>query len=735
MKKLLKILVVLLILVIIAVIALTLALPSLINLEKVRVLAEEKATQALGRQVSIADTSITLWGGPRVKLRGLSIAESGKFGEEPFASLGSFDLSVRFWPLLRRKVEVEHIILVQPRFRIIRNSKALWNWADMVPESEAPPQPAGKPLSKQPDKGKGPVGMGQVAMLVKDIRITDGEVFFSDGTNERLKKGLRIMGINLELRDVSLDSPISILASAGLNRKESDFSFMGKVGPVGMKPDPQSIVFDITLDAPGFELERVKDLAGPLPVSLSGKMSSKRVIRGSMASGISFDHTASLDGLNVTSQDGTPLVRNFSGTTRQKGFIDIRGKTIRFDDFTVEIDRARLSASGTVKNPGPKATVDFRINSDPVPLDNWDRIFPSMGGIATLAGDITVTGTVRGRYGKDLTAEIDLSSSNFELDRGPALLKEDRREISAAEAGAGEAVQEFKPVKPSPITFAGRVSVAKGRFEKVKFSNLGAVMSYKGTRFTLNKMGFSAFGGRMSGSAWADLGSSSPAFGSSMKMSGVEINEAVSAFTKLGGMIYGKASSDINISGEGTVFEDVKRTLSGRGSMNVGQGRLTNTNLLKGAGGAASLLGLGAGNDETQFDAVKAEFTISDGKVNVSRGIIATKDWALSVSGYIGLDRSLNMKSGMALSDRLASIIPANRRDLFPRDASGRLQIPMKIRGTVTSPRFTLDTAVMGKAAGEAARKKLEKKVESRQEELKRKIEKDIGDSLKNLFK
>ncbi len=735
MKKLIKILLVLLVLVIIAVVGLTLALPSLINLEKVRVLAEEKATEALGRQVSISDTSITLWGGPRVKLRGLSIAESEKFGEEPFASLGSFDLSVRFWPLFRRKVEVEHIILVQPRFRIIRNSKALWNWADMVPESETPSQSEGKLTSKKPDKEKGPVSTGQVAMLVKDIRITDGEVFFSDGTNERLKKGLRIMGINLELRDVSLDRPISILASAGLNRKESDFSFIGKVGPVGKKLDPQSIVFDITLDAPAFELERIRGLAGPLPFSLSGKISSKRVIKGSMASGIAFDHTASLDGLNVTSRDGTPLVRNFSGATRQKGFMDIRNKTIRFDDFTVEIDRARLSASGTVKNPGPKAVIDFRINSDPVPLDNWDRIFPSMGGIATLAGDITVTGTLRGRYGKDLVAEVDLSSNNFELDRGPALLKEDRREISTGEAAGGEAVQEFKPVKPSPITFAGRVSVARGRFEKVKFSDLGAVMSFKGTRFTLDKMGFSAFGGQMSGSAWADLGSSSPAFGSSMKMSGVQINDAVSAFTKLGGTIYGKASSDMDISGKGSVFEDIKRSLTGRGSMNVGEGRLTNTNLLKGAGGAASLLGLGAGNDETKFDAVKAEFTIGDERVNVSNAVISTADWALSISGYIGLDRSLNMKSGMALSDRLASIIPANKRDLFPRDASGRLQIPMKVRGTVTSPRFTLDTAVMGKAAVEAEKKKLEKVIEKKQDEFRKKLEKDIGDSLKKLFR
>jgi hypothetical protein len=89
----------------------------------------------------------------------------------------------------------------------------------------------------------------------------------------------------------------------------------------------------------------------------------------------------------------------------------------------------------------------------------------------------------------------------------------------------------------------------------------------------------------------------------------------------------------------------------------------------------------------------------------------------------------------MALSDRLASVIPQNRRDLFPVDNLGRLQIPMKIGGTVTSPRFALDTAVMAEAAVEAEKKKLEKVIEKKQDELKKKLEKSIGDSLKKLFR
>ena len=736
MKKLGKIVTVLLVLVVIAVVSLTLALPSLVNLEKVRVLAEGKATLALGRQVAISNASITLWGGPRVKLKGLSISEAGGFGDGPFVSLDSFDLRVRFWPLLRRKIEVEHIIILSPRIRLIRNRSGIWNWKDLVPKSNK--ESSSTQVSSTGASGVDGRTSVPVDMLVRDIRVSGGEIFYADETIDRLKAGITVSGIDLDLRDLSLERPVTIEASAGLNGKTNDLIVRGRIGPVGKRPDPETVPVDITIDAPDFDLARIKDLVGPLPFEISGRIASKRTIKGSISKGMAFDHTASLKGLSVSSGDGTPIVRNFNGATTQKGFFDVAKKVLRFDSFTLEIDRAKLTATGTVRNPGSNARVDLKLNSEPVPLDNWDRIFPAMGNIATLAGDVSISGTITGRYGKDLTAEVNITSSAFELDRGPALLEEAGTSSGSGGAPSGQG-NTFKPITGSPITFTGKVSVAKGRLEKVAFENLTASMSFVGTKFSLDRMGFSAFGGQMAGSAWADLGSSSPAFGSSMKMKDVEINKALSAFTKLGGTIYGKVSSDMDISGRGTVFTDIQKTLTGRGKTSIGEGRLTNTNLLKGAGGAASLLGLGSGPDETRFDAISADYTIGNGKINISKAIVSTRDWALTAAGSIGMDRTLSMRSRMALADSLASRIPRKRQELFPRDSTGRLQIPLKIGGTVTSPRFTLDTAVMARAAGKAARKRVEKKVEQkvqqRQDELKRKIEKDIGDSLKNLFK
>jgi AsmA protein len=147
MKKPVKITIIVAGVLLAIIVALVLILPSLINLDRVRSLAEEKATATLGRAVVIDGVGFSLWKGPRVSLNGLRIAEAKAFGGEPFVELGSFDLKVRFWPLLKKRAEVDHVILVDPRIRIVRNSKQVWNYQDILDHMES------APVEKEPRSG------------------------------------------------------------------------------------------------------------------------------------------------------------------------------------------------------------------------------------------------------------------------------------------------------------------------------------------------------------------------------------------------------------------------------------------------------------------------------------------------------------------------------------------------------------------------------------------------------
>jgi hypothetical protein len=64
-----------------------------------------------------------------------------------------------------------------------------------------------------------------VSFLARDIRVIGGEITLKDATNDRLRKGISLMGISVKLKDISLDRPMAMEASAGIGRTETDLKF------------------------------------------------------------------------------------------------------------------------------------------------------------------------------------------------------------------------------------------------------------------------------------------------------------------------------------------------------------------------------------------------------------------------------------------------------------------------------------------------------------------------------
>ena len=271
-------------------------------------------------------------------------------------------------------------------------------------------------------------------------------------------------------------------------------------------------------------------------------------------------------------------------------------------------------------------------------------------------------GNVSGTVGKDLAAQLNFASAKFEVDRGPALLAQSSSEVVAPPVGE---TPPMEPMTPLPVTVNGQVTVKEGRFERISFSDLSAAVSMEGTRFSLDEMKLSAFSGLLAGSAWADLGAMPLAYGSEMKMAGVELDDVLTAMANMDGILYGKASMDVAIEGKGTEFADLEKYLTGRGAVKGTDGRLTTANLGGGAAKAASVLGLDNGDGETKFENMDVSFTIEDGKIKVSNMRLATGEYTMRTRGDIGLDKSLAMTSRMTLSKEASDKIPAKRRKLF----------------------------------------------------------------------
>jgi len=703
------------------IIAAIIAAPYLLNVDALKTWGEGQATAYLGREVTIEDAGFS-WSGPKVKLSGLSIAEAEGMGDDPFASFQSFDLKLRLVDLFRLRLSVEHIILSGPRITILRKKNGRF-----------PTAVAALPYTAM-DPGAGGIKAPPIDLLVKEIRMESGEVFFSDAANPRLSRGITIEGIELTLRDLSLDKPVTISAALGIGgpspNQSKDVQFDGTVGPVGRVILPGKIPFDLKLEVLPFELARISRIIGPLPVGISGVVSASETVRGSLSEGISFEMDGVLEKLNINGRDNKPLVTDFTGSINQRGRVDINNMNMTLDAFTLEAYQAVFEATGSVRNLGATPLMDLTVKSNPIPLAGWEKVLPDLGPMLILDGDLTFEGSVTGTVGRDLAAELTLKSKRFEMDRGPALMDRSSSEAAVGPGAGSGGSKPLEPIKAPPITVTGKVDVEEGRFEQIAFTDLSAELSQKESLFTLEKLKLGAFSGRLAGSAWADLGALPLAYGTRMMMTGVQVNDALTAVANMDGIVYGKASMDVSIEGKGTRIEDLEKYLTGKGAVKAVNGRLTTANLGGGAAKAAALLGIAADDGETRFEDMDVSFTIADGKVKVSNMRISTGEYSLKARGDIGLDRSLAMTSRMTLSHEKSDQIPAKRRRLFPKEKDGRVQIPLKIGGSVTSPKIRLDSSAMNQAAKE----EVQKEVEVKKEELIKKIQKDLREKLKKSF-
>src|SRR6185503_1437789 len=78
-----------------------------------------QAEQTLGRKLEVGDVEATLWSGIGVRLANFAMADDPSYGSEDFIRARDLQVNFKFWPLLRREIQVKRIILHDPTVRVI----------------------------------------------------------------------------------------------------------------------------------------------------------------------------------------------------------------------------------------------------------------------------------------------------------------------------------------------------------------------------------------------------------------------------------------------------------------------------------------------------------------------------------------------------------------------------------------------------------------------------------------
>ncbi len=204
--------------VVVIVVAAAILVRVLVTPDMVRKAVLPRVEKATGRQVELGDVQIGIFSG--IGLRGLVVHE--REGKEAFIAADEVRLRYRFWPLLTRRVVVDEVTLVKPRFRLVRNPDGSFNFSDLL-KKEVQPKPE-EPKEKTPLK-----------LAVAKISVTDGSVAYDDRLGIAGSPfAYEVTGIGVQVRDFAIDRPFPITFVAKL--PGASLGFGGKVERVSGGP-------------------------------------------------------------------------------------------------------------------------------------------------------------------------------------------------------------------------------------------------------------------------------------------------------------------------------------------------------------------------------------------------------------------------------------------------------------------------------------------------------------------
>jgi uncharacterized protein involved in outer membrane biogenesis len=155
---------------------------------RARVLAT--AGGALGTDVRVDALRVSLFRG--VVLEGVAIANPAGFGGD-LATARALTIRFRLWPLLRRRLEMDEVVLDRPVVRLARGEARSWNYESLGPApapGSRPPAPPGAPGANPPAAPGSP----RFSVLLPALALRQGDLLLA---GERGRPLARVEGLDL----------------------------------------------------------------------------------------------------------------------------------------------------------------------------------------------------------------------------------------------------------------------------------------------------------------------------------------------------------------------------------------------------------------------------------------------------------------------------------------------------------------------------------------------------------
>jgi hypothetical protein len=605
----------------------------------------------------------------------------------------------------------------------------------------APPK-ANAPAAAPPPPGtmqakaylSGTVG----AAMLEDLRI-DASMFDSEVPNVEL---------------TASGGPFNLVAESTLVFAAARVKGEMKAGPIPLA---------------GFKLPPPKDPSQPKPV-MGGEVSGSAKFDGAMSAlAFSGDVDATQATYEVPAQfkkaAGIPAKATFQGTFVPQGLPD---DGITFSKIDIVLHSLTAKGSGIFVPFKGRETMDFSFDGKTA-LAPWKDLLPAMAlmaptgdakvtlrvsgapkpgaepdirGTATLtnfgaqlpnmpkplsSGAATVAFTAKSASVPNATFAIGKSEFNVKADvpslkpmqatytvtsneiarldvqaPAPNAKPLPRPEVFRDVVVKGQAVEKAPKVVENALTITSQSGIASN----IDYTDAEAVVRATPEKSIIDRFSAKAMGGTISGSGTFEPKVAK--FDLSTKVEKVNLAEYFRYKSPLlADVLVGRLDADLDIGGQGKTWEELQKTLSGKGGALVIEGAFLNVNLAQQLfTSVQSMPMVPAGfsdrmkaknpklfaENNTTFQNLAGKVNIADGKINTNDLHLKSSDFSLTGGGWFSFAKQMDLNTTLVLSEKLTRDLVAEvPMAKYLLNSNGRFELPIKLSGAVAKPAVGVD--------------------------------------------
>lgn len=655
-----------------------------------------------------------------------SLGDAPGFGPEPFLVIKEAQVSVRFWPLLRGRVEAGKVRLAGARVRLITDAKGRNNWDDLGRRTPAEPQAQSGPMQLPTLSGIEILD----ATLVQENRQTNTRRVLSQ--------------FNLETGRIAAGDPFDLKTSFSYQHSpelnlRSQVSARITADPGAQRYTLEDAEIALVLKGPAYP-------AAGMPVNIAtDKIHSD--LSKSEYSLAEFVLTTRYKAKDAPG-DGLPIELKAGALTA-----NLRAQTLQLSDLSMRLADAQLKGtlqgqeiidaphlSGALQMPQTslkalltQAGITLPPTRDPKAYERLSfegrvdvtRTSATIDKAVLKLDDTTARGSLGVADFASKALRFDLAVDGIDADRyrapEPPKSEQKNKETKAA-----------APAKPAPIplellrtlNLRGNLKVGAAKFAGMKFTDLQLGVNARDGQLQLQPLAAQMYEGRYQGDVTVDATGEVARLGMQQHVQGVNFAPLLKDgfdTTRLSG----KGNANLKITASGRTTDALLNTLDGTLDFAVNQGALEGADLWYEIRRARAVFKREAvptrsGPARTTFDTLKGTGTFDNGVLSNNDLEAAMQYLRIKGQGTVDLPRS-------ALDYRLTAQvlrIPPEGADATQMKELVDAEIPVRVTGVLSDPKVRPD--IEGYLKGEA---------KQRIDEQKQKVEDKVRDKLQDKLK